>query len=71
MTVTDQIKILVRNIKQNEAQHDLDRITAKISPPLSSRKLDKYEYLTDEDLNYKQSIVDQTKFDYFPFSKCE
>ena len=25
MTVTDQIKILARKIKQNEAQYDLDR----------------------------------------------
>ena len=31
MTVTDQIKILDRKIKQNEAQYDLDREAAKIS----------------------------------------
>ena len=31
MTVTDQIKILDRKIKQNESQYDLDRETAKIS----------------------------------------
>ena len=31
MTVTDQIKILDRKIKQNEAQYDLDRKAAKIS----------------------------------------
>ena len=41
MTVTDQIKILNRNIKQNESQHDLDREAAKISA-LSSNNLDKY-----------------------------
>ena len=29
MTVTDQIKILDRKIKQNEAQYDLDRKAAK------------------------------------------
>ena len=28
MTVTDQIKILNRKIKQNESQYDLDRETA-------------------------------------------
>ena len=66
MTVTDQIKILDRKIKQNEAQHDLDRKAAKIST-LSSRNLDKYEYLTGQDLNYKPSTVEQAKFDYFPF----
>ena len=65
MTVTDQIKILNRKIKQNEAEYDLDRKAAKISA-LSSSKLDKYEYLTGEDLNLKQSTVEQTKFEYSP-----
>ena len=68
MTVTDQIKILDRKIKQNEAQYDLDRKAAKISA-LSSGNLDKYEYLTGEDLNYKPSTVEQAKFDYSPLSK--
>ena len=45
MTVTDQIKILDRKIKQNEAQYDLDRKATKISV-FSSNNLDKYEYLT-------------------------
>ena len=31
MTVTDQIKILISKIKQNESQYDLGRETAKIS----------------------------------------
>ena len=52
MTVTDQIKILNRKIKQNESQYDLDREAAKISA-LSSNNLDKYELLTGEDLNLK------------------
>ena len=39
MTVTDQIKILDRKIKPNEAQDDLDRKAAKISA-LSSGNLD-------------------------------
>ena len=68
MTVIDQIKILDKKIKQNEAQYDLDRKAAKISA-LSSKNLDKYEYLTSEDLNYKPSTVDQAKFDYSPLSK--
>ena len=58
MTVTDQIKILDREIKQNEAQYDLDRKAAEISA-LSSGNLDKYEYLTGEDLNYKPSTVNR------------
>ena len=67
MTVTDQIKILNRKIKQNEAQYDLDRKAAKISA-LSSGNLDKYEYLTGEDLNYKPSTADQSKSDYSPLN---
>ena len=36
---------------------------------MSSRNLDKYEYLTREDLNYKPSTAEQAKFDCSPFSK--
>ena len=68
MTVTDQIKVLDRNIKQNEAQYDLDREAAKISA-LSSNNLNKYEYLTGEDLNLKPSTVEQAKFEYSPLGK--
>ena len=63
MTVTDQIKILDRKIMQNEAQYDLDRKAAKISA-LSSNNLDKYEYLTGEDLGLKPSTIEQAKFEY-------
>ena len=68
MTVTDQIKILDRKIKQNESQYDLDREAAKISA-LSSNNLDKYEYLTGEDLGLKPSTVEQAKFEYSPLGK--
>ena len=68
MTVTDQIKILDRKIMQNEAQYDLDRKAAKISA-LSSNNLDKYEYLTSEDLGLKPSTVEQTKFGYSSLGK--
>ena len=50
---------------QNEAQYDLDRKAAKISA-LSSNNLDKYEYLTGEDLGLKPSTIEQTKFEYSP-----
>ena len=63
MTVTDQIKILNRKIKQNESQYDLDREAAKISA-LSSNNLDKYESLTGEDLGLKPSTAEQAKFEY-------
>ena len=68
MTLTDQIKILNRKILQNEAQYDLDRKVAKISA-LSSNNLDKYEYLTGEDLGLKPSTVEQAKFEYSPLGK--
>ena len=53
---------------QNEAQYDLDRKASKISA-LSSNNLDKYEYLTGEDLGLKPSTVEQTKFEYSPLGK--
>ena len=68
MKVTDQIKILDRRIMQNEAQYDLDRKAAKISA-LSSNNLDKYEYLTGEDLGLKPSTIEQTKFECSPLGK--
>ena len=68
MTVTDQIKILDRKIKQNEAQYDLDREAAIISAQ-SSKNLDKVEILTGKDLGLKPSIVDQAKFEYSPLGK--
>ena len=68
MTITDQIKILDRKITQNEAQYDLDRKAAEISA-LSSNNLDKYEYLTGEDLDLKPSTVERTKFEYSSLGK--
>ena len=53
---------------QNEAQYDLDRKAAKISA-LSSNNLDKYEYLTGEDLELKPNTIQQVKFEYSPLGK--
>ena len=53
---------------QNEAQYDLDRKAAKISA-LSSNNLDKYEYLTGEDLGLKPSSIEQAKFEYSPLDE--
>ena len=68
MIVSDQIKILDRKIKQNEAQYGLDKELGKISA-LSSNNLDKHEYLTGEDLDLKPSTVEQAKFEYSPLGK--
>ena len=66
MTVTDQI--LDRKIKQNEAQYDLNRKAAKTSA-LSSGNLDKYEYLTGEDLKVKLTVIEEARFELSPLSK--
>ena len=53
MTVTDQNKILDDKIKSNQAQYDLGSEAAKISTLSSKDLLEKYEYLTGEDLGHK------------------
>ena len=63
MTITDHFKILDKKIMQNEAQHNLDRKAAKIST-LSSNNLDKYEYITDEDLGLKPNTIEPARFEY-------
>ena len=60
MTLTDKRKILDGKIKANQAQYDLDREAPETST-LSSKELDKYEYLTDEDLGYKPGVVEKDK----------
>ena len=65
MTKFDQIKILDNKIKANKAQYMLDRKNAEISAK-SSGELDKYEYLTGEDLGYKPDALTQAKFEYSP-----
>ena len=60
MTINDKI----RDEKQ---QYDINREAAKISA-LSSGKIEKYEYLTDEELlsSNQRQTRDQAKFTYFP-----
>ena len=64
MTIEDQIK-------DEKLQYDINREAAKISA-LSSGKIDKYEYLTGEEilpLN-QQQIIQQAKFAYSPLGKA-
>ena len=68
MTINEQIKILDNKIRSNQGQYDLDRQNAKIFA-LSSGELDKYEYLTGDDLGYKLDIVQKTKFEYSPLGQ--
>ena len=64
MTIEDQIK-------DEKLQYDINREAAKISA-LSSGKLDKYEYLTGEEIlpSNQQQIIQQAKFDYSPIGKA-
>ena len=63
-----EFKILEDKIKANQAQNDLNSKAAKISA-FSSKNLDKYEYLTGQNLGYKPSVVEQVKLEYSPLSK--
>ena len=68
MTIKEQVKILDNKIRPNQAQYDLDKQNAKISA-LSSGELDKYKYLTVEDLEYKPDVVQKAKFEYSPLGQ--
>ena len=64
MTIEDQIKDEI-------LQYDINREAAKISA-LSSGKLDKYEYLTGEEIlpSNPQQIIQQAKFTYSSLGKA-
>ena len=69
MTLTKQVQILDDKIKANKAQYKLDREAAKISV-LSSKNLEKYEYLSGEDLGYKPDVIQRAKFEYSPLREA-
>ena len=52
-------------IKDEKLQHNINRETAKI-PELSSDKIDKYGFLTSEEIlpSHQSSIMRQAKFRY-------
>ena len=64
MTIEDQIK-------DEKLQYYINREAAKISA-LSSGKIDKYEYLTGEEIlpSNQQQIIQQAKFAYSPLGKA-
>ena len=64
MTIEDQIK-------DEKLQYDINREAAKISA-LSSGEIDKYEYLTGEEIlpSNQQQIIQQAKFAYSPLGKA-
>ena len=64
MTISDQIK-------DDKLQYDINREAPKTSA-LSLGKLNKYEYLTGEDIlpSNQQQIIEQAKFTYSPSGKA-
>ena len=64
MTIEDQIK-------DEKLQYDINSEAAKI-PALSSGKIDKYEYLTGEEIlpSNQHEIIQQAKFNYSPLGKA-
>ena len=66
MALTDEFEILDDKIKANQAQYDLGKEAAKIFALSSKDLLEKYEYLTGEDLGHRPSVLEQTKFEYSP-----
>ena len=64
MAIEDQIR-------DEKLQYDINREAAKISV-FSSGKIDKYEYLTGEEilLSNQQRIIEQAKFTYSPLGKA-
>ena len=57
-------------IREEKLQHDINREAAKISV-LSSGKIDKYEYLTVEEIlpSNQRQMIEQATFAYFSFRK--
>ena len=64
MTIDDKIK-------DEKLWYDINREAAKISA-LSSGKIDKYEYLTGEEIlpSNQSRIIEQAMFTYFPLGKA-
>ena len=64
MTTEDQIR-------DEKLQYDINREAAKISA-LSSGKIDKYEYLSGEEIlpSNEQQITEQAKFTFSPLGEA-
>ena len=58
-------------IRDEKLQYDINWEAAKISA-LSSGKIDKYEYLTGEEIlpSDQRRVIEQAKFTYYPFGKA-
>ena len=59
-----KIKILDGKNKSNQTQCDMCREAAKISTLSSKNYLNRYEYLTGEDLGFRPKVFEKAKFEY-------
>ena len=59
------------NIRVKKLQYNINKEVAKVSA-LSSGKIDKYEYLTGEEIlsSNQRQITEQAKFTYSPLGKA-
>ena len=69
MTRKEQNKILDGKIESNFNQYKVDRLNAEISA-FSSGDLNKYEFLTRKDLNYKPNALDKARFEFSPLGRA-
>ena len=69
--IYNKIIIIDDKIRDEKLQYDINREAAKISV-LSSGKIEKYEYLTGEEIlpSNQQQIIEQAKFMYSPLGKA-
>ena len=69
MILKEQNKILDDKTESNINQYKVDRLNAEISAFLSG-DLNKYEFLTRKDLNYKPNALDKARFEFSPLGKA-
>ena len=68
MVRKEQNEILDYKIESNVNQYKVDRLNAEISA-FSSGDLNKYEFLTRKDLNYKPNALDKARFEFSPLGQ--
>ena len=64
MKLTDELNILGDKIKPDQVRYDLDREAAKISV-LPSKEMNRYRYLTGEDLGINQKCFEKSSLNIF------
>ena len=68
MTRKEQNNILDDKIESNVNRYKVDRLNAEISA-FSSGDLNKYQFLTRKDLNYKPNALDKASFEFSPLGQ--